>query len=160
MLPIRRCQREWEIIPPSGLWKEAGEGEFIDPAASLKKFPPVCPKRRSLSKLKTWLSTQRERRDNLFPSAGNQECTVHCTRQENKAYSLGEFGDRYRYSSRTEKHLLLILRRARLFSPRCPSSLSLSALSPTSPVVRTPSVPNYNPSSRFTAHSREPLQQE
>lgn len=46
------------------------------------------------------------------------------------------------------------------FSPRCPSSLSLSALSPTSPVVRTPSVPNYNPSSRFTAHSREPLQQE
>lgn len=121
MLPIRCSEREWGIILPSRrvvriAHEKRRERESLLTQQPLLSFEGQCwevptgvPAETWSIKTQTWLSPKQERQDyTLSLSAGNQECTVHRARQENKAHSLRESGDRYQYSGFwTEKHLLI-----------------------------------------------------
>ena len=160
VLPIRRCQREREIIPPSGLWKKRRETE------SLLTQPPL------------WKSShQFVRRDVVYQNSrpgsppsgrGGRTCSslleirnvpftvrvrkIKPTVSESSVTDIDTPLDRKALAASPEGEAV--------FPPAVLPAFPSRPSPPTSPVVRAPSVPNYNPSSRFTAHSREPLQQE
>lgn len=94
-IACKRCERR-SVCWPCGLRIS------VEP-----EFPTRLSAESWSIKTQTWLSQQRERPDYTVKlHAGHRESTVYQARHKNKADSLKELGDRYRYSWNTVPRLM------------------------------------------------------